>query len=299
VLPLVRQPPEYRQLEALVEKAAGQPYQQFVRARQFAPLHLRHTFFASELDSAPRELLAPGARHQRFLNEPALIDPSEPAEANGSGGAASSPTGIYASASDISVWDIALAGGILIKDPAHRKLLYEPAGAGSPSSGPWYFPGHQGLMVVTGSGEGFSSLLSRFTHRDELVCVTLLANREGLDLTQLARRIAGAHNGTIGPHAKGAAMRVQQSPYSVRDTIGRLERALRSRGIGVTSVDAEHGTLTTTFGRVEAWADNGEVWVAAPDPVKAAGGTQRAAQLTLRRTIDDALLQAIAPVDIR
>ncbi len=49
-------------------------------------------------------------------------------------------------------------------------------------------------MVSRGEENGFSSLLSRFTHPDELVCVTLLANAEGLDLSQLARKIAGAYD---------------------------------------------------------------------------------------------------------
>src|SRR5207244_9618338 len=170
---------------------------------------------------------------RRFLQMSSLIDPTEPATGYRAAAAVKpAASAIYSSASDISFWDIGLAGEILVKDPALRKILY------SPTTGPWTFPGHEGLMIITGSGDGFSSLLSRFTKSDELVCVTLLANKEGLDLTQLARKIAGAHNPKLGPPLAAAGMRVQQSPYSVEQTIGRLERILHARGTDVASAGA-------------------------------------------------------------
>ena len=58
---------------------------------------------------------------------------------------------------------------------------------------------HPGLMITTGNGNGFSSLLSRYTDPSELVCVTLLANKEGLDLHALAQKIAAAHNAKLSP----------------------------------------------------------------------------------------------------
>ena len=177
-------------LEQVVEKASGVSYQEFVRKKQFAPLGLRHTFFGAELGNVPRDAA------KQFLSEPRFIDPIEPA--TGYGAAAKIvPNAIYASARDISVWDIALAGEILIRDPALRKLLYVPGDA--KQVGAWSFPGHPGLMITTGSGNGFSSLLSRYTDPSELVCVTLLANKEGLDLRALAQRIAAAHNAKLAP----------------------------------------------------------------------------------------------------
>lgn len=240
VQPVIRKPAEYARLETMIAAAAGMSYRDFVRKGQFERLGLKHTLFAADLGVSQRESLKPGDRHQRFLREPVLVDPTEPASGNGS----SAPDAIYSSATDISIWDIGLAGEILIKDPALRKVLYEPAAANVPTSGPWFFPGHPGLMITTGSGSGFSSLLSRFTHRDELVCVTLLANREGLDLTQLARRIAGAFNPRLGPPAKAAGKRVQQSPFSVAETTARLG---------------------ANASRVEVWEENGEVWLTADD----------------------------------
>jgi D-alanyl-D-alanine carboxypeptidase len=330
----LRTPADYPRLERLVARVSGRTYQEYVRTRQFEPLGLKHTFFAGDLKAAAREELRPGETHRRFLREPRLIDPTEPAVGyRQTGVAVSGDAAIYSSAADISVWDIGLAGDILVKDPALRRILYTPAtlesGARVPTSGPWFFPGHDGLMIATGSGEGFSALLSRFTRADELVCVTLLANKEGLDLTQLARKIAGAHNPRLGPPASTADMRVQQSPYTVGETITRLERVLRGAGVGIIArVDHSKAaagaslqlpaTEELVFGapangtrlmqanravvvdlplRAAAWEADGAVWLAATDPVQIArrAGIAGHDELTLamRHAIDAALLRAI------
>ena len=292
VLPLIRQPREAGRLEALIEQTSGMSYQAFVRARQLEPLGLKHTFFGSELGSVQHERVAPDQRHQRFLREPALINPTEPATGDGAT-SAPDPRAIYASASDISVWDIGLAGSILVKNAAHRKLLYEPtvdhSGASIPSSGPWFFPGRPGLMITTGSRSGFSSLLSRFTHKDELLCVTLLANREGLDLSQLARKIAGAYNRKLGPPA-GAA-RAQQSPYGAAETISRLKRALT--GAGVEFTQPQPAILQTEFGAATAYLEDGQVWVTFTDPPSPSQTISEQERLRRLRTIDAALLEAV------
>ena len=176
-------------LEQLVAKASGMTYEAFVRKNQFERIGLAHTFFGADLAEVPRDPA------KKFLSEPRFIDPTEAATGYGKN-VAVAPRAIYSSARDISFWDIALAGEILIKDPALRKVLYVPGEA--KQVGAWNFPGHPGLMITTGSGNGFSSLLSRYTDPSELVCVTLLANKEGLDLHALAQKIAAAHNGKLG-----------------------------------------------------------------------------------------------------
>lgn len=223
---------DYAVLAEVVAKVSGQPCEQFIRENQFDRLGLRQTFFASELEKVPWEKNA--SKHAEFLRDPRLINPTEPATGSAAKGAPPEGLRIYASAADISLWDIGLAGEILIKDPALRKVLYHPA-KGEHSTGPWFFPGHPGLMVSTGDRDGFSALLSRFTDPTELVCVTLLANKSGLDLTQLARRIAGAYDPRIGPPVETASLRVQQSPFSVTETLDRLETVLRERGVGIVA----------------------------------------------------------------
>jgi CubicO group peptidase (beta-lactamase class C family) len=326
---------EYPELERTIARASGQSYQSFIKSGQFDRVGLRHTFFGDSLESAPYERLTAGHKHQQFLRNPLLIDPTEPA--TGYRGPSALPrTGaaIYSTAADISVWDIGLAGDILIKDPSLRKLLYAPAriaGTALPTTGAWHFPGHQGLMITVGSGDGFSALLSRFTDPADLLCVTLLANKEGLDLTQLARKIAGAHNATLGPPVQAAAMRVQQSPFPVGETLDRLEAVLRARGDAIIArVDhrkgahaaglslpateqlifgnASRGTLLMQASppvvmdlplRAAAWEENGKVWLAATDPVSIARHEgikgHDALVREMRAAIDSALLRAVWP----
>jgi D-alanyl-D-alanine carboxypeptidase len=316
---------DYPMLGGIIAKASGTSAEAYIRANQFDRLGLKQTFFASELENLKWEK----TKHGEFLRDPQLINPTEPATGS-SAKPSSSAEGlrIYASAMDISFWDIGLAGEILIKDPALRKILYQPA-EGQPSSGPWYFPGHPGLMVTTGSGNGFSALLSRFTDPKELVCVTLLANREGLDLTQLARRIAGAYDPKIGPPPSTASLRAQQSPFSVKETLDRLEGLLKERGVGIVaridhtkaaqSANLElpatgeiifgnpaDGTLLMQENRAIAtdlplraacWEENGAVWIAATDPAVLADKyhiTDREEVVQkMRRGIDSALRQAV------
>jgi CubicO group peptidase (beta-lactamase class C family) len=327
---------EYPELERAIERASGQSYQAFVKSGQFDRVGLRHTFFADALDAAPHEPVTAGGRHQQFLRNPRLIDPTEPATGYRAGSAVArgAGTAIYSTAADISVWDIGLAGEILITDPALRKMLYTPAlvaGASLPTTGAWHFPGHQGLMITLGSGNGFSALLSRFTHPDDLLCVTLLANKEGLDLTQLARKIAGAHNATLGPPPQAATMRVQQSPFAVGETLDRLEKVLRAGGHAIVA-RIDHRKAATTAGlslppteelifgnpakgtllmqaspavvvdlplRAAAWEEHGKVWLAATDPVHLArqnGLTGHDALLhEMRAAVDSALLRAVWP----
>lgn len=206
---------DYLLLQLLIETASGQSYEAFVRTNQFDRLGLKHTFFAAELNNLPRELPGGNERHRKFLDDPALINPTEPA--TGYEGDDTHPitapdgttlpvrAAIYASAEDISAWDIGLAGNILIKDPELRKILYTPAklkdGSNSGTSGAWLFPGRSGLMITTGESPGFSTLLARYTDPKELICVTLLANKSGLDLKPLAEQIAAAYDPSIQPQA--------------------------------------------------------------------------------------------------
>ncbi len=330
----------YPMLEKLVSVASGEDYEDFVRKGQFERLGLQHTFFAKALAQVSHEDFAAGERHGKFLHDATLINPTEAAvgqheKAGKLETVIPSALGLYSTAEDISTWDVGLAGDILIRQAELRKILYQapigPDGAKIPTSGPWVFPGHQGLMVTTGDRDGFSSLLSRFTKADELVCVTLLANKDGVDLTQLARKIAGAYDVKLGPPVHTSDLRVQQSPYSVKETIDRLEKILRDRGVGIVArIDhrqAAEGkelelrpTEELIFGnpakgtllmqqnpamaadlplRAAAWEENGEVWLVATDPVELVQRNgledQRKLALEMRQGVDSALLKAVAP----
>jgi uncharacterized protein (DUF302 family) len=227
-------------------------YEEFITQGQIVPLGLRNTLFPSKLAAVKSEAVElNGNRHKQFLAERAYIDPTEAAKgyAEVNGKLAAVPAGsqgalfangtILASATDISIWDMGLAGGILVKQPENRALIYSgfklADGTVYPANAGWRFPATKGLMDISGAAPGFSVYLSRFTDKDDLLCVTLCANKGGVDLTDLARRVAGAFKASLGPPADPAEMTCLESCFPVGVTLDRLEAWLKARGVGVVA----------------------------------------------------------------
>ena len=144
---------------------------------------------------------------------------------------------IWASADDVSLWDIALAGSLLIKKPEVRALIYKPTtldnGKLVAAMAGWQFPHHKGLMDIKGTVKGFSSYLSRFTDPSELVCVTLLVNKEGLELTNLARRIASVYGKELASGYNDNKLYLIESIFDAQETMQRLELELKKRDIPI------------------------------------------------------------------
>jgi D-alanyl-D-alanine carboxypeptidase len=239
-------------LALAIEHASGMSYEAFVTKHQIERLDLKHTVFVSGLASVKQEALdAAPFKHSRFLQDRPYIDPTEaasgytlsdgaPVKARRSSGTAWNGSGaIYASAADISLWDIGLAGGLLVTEKKNRDILYAAAtidgGAAVPANAGWRFPKHKGLMDIEGNVPGFSCYLARFTDPGELLCVTLCGNRDGIDFTDLGRRIAGAFNPKLGPPAAVKGMISRESTYSVPETVDRLESFLKAKGVEVSA----------------------------------------------------------------
>jgi D-alanyl-D-alanine carboxypeptidase len=302
-----------------IEQASGMSYEEFVTKRQIEALGLTHTIFPSQLARIKRDDISrTGNAHTLFHSERIYIDPTEIAVGNDSRGAPVGPStttssalaandGLLASAGDISIWDVALAGEILVKKTENRELLYSGFrlvdGKVFPANCGWRFPAHKGFMDITGNAPGCSAYLSRFTDRSELVCVTLCCNKEGLDLTELARRIAGCFGTDLGPPVDPAVMTCLESCYPVDITMDRFESYVKSRGVGIAA-RVDHAaaasnagldlrpTQTLIFGnpaigtplmlnrqdaaldlplRVAAWQDEkGSVWIGWRDPAEVA-----------------------------
>ena len=234
-------------LTEVVQRASGKSYREFVKENQIDFLHLRHTAFAEDLDRFfAEDVSKTGNLHQLFKSDGRYIDPTEPAQSYDAAGApvpraeSSALRGfsdVWASAQDISFWDIGLAGSVLIHDPANRALVYGswqlPDGRTAPGVAGWQFYHHRGLMDIKGSVPGYSCFLSRFTHAEELVCVTLLANRDGVDFTNLARRIAGAFDDLLSTNYDDNRLYLYESQFPSDETVRRLEETLAGRGIPV------------------------------------------------------------------
>lgn len=239
-------------LGLVVEAASGMSYEAFVTKNQIERLGLKNTVFASDLPRVKQEAVeANGFKHKEFLRERAYIDPTEmatgyaerlgkltPLQRNAQS-ALFANGAVLASAEDISLWDMGLAGELLVSKKENRDFLYAPVklanGAKVPAHCGWRFPGHRGLMDIQGNVPGFSCYLSRFTDKSELLCVTLCANKEGVDLSGLARRIAGAFIRTLGPPVGPRVMTCRESCYPVAETVDRLEALLKAQGIDVSA----------------------------------------------------------------
>jgi CubicO group peptidase (beta-lactamase class C family)/uncharacterized protein (DUF302 family) len=239
-------------LGLVVEAASGTSYEAFVTKNQIERLGLRNTMFASGLTAVKQETLeAAPFKHSQFLKERAYVDPTEVATGytwdggaltrvpRNSQSAWSGNGAVYASAEDISLWDIGLAGGLLVSAKEHRDVIYNPAtiagGAAIPANAGWRFPKHPGLMDIEGNVPGSSCYLSRFTNPNELVCVTLCGNRNGIDFTDLARRVAGAFDRRLGPPAAAKGMISRESTFPVVTTMDRLETFLRGKGVEISA----------------------------------------------------------------
>lgn len=232
-------------LTEVIERVSGMGYHAFVKKNQIDFLGLRRTAFAEELDEFPQEDVSlTGNVHERFKKDPLRIDPAETAASYGADGEKIAPeavsslrgfSDVWASAQDISFWDIGLASTALIGRAENKALVYSPwklpGGEIVPAVAGWHFYGHRGLMDIKGSVPGYSSFLSRFTDASELVCVTLMANREGVDFTNLGRRIAAAFGGTIATNYDDGRLFLYEGQFSVEESAARLERELKKRGI--------------------------------------------------------------------
>ncbi len=238
-------------LTGIVEKTGKMPYHDFVKKYQIDYLGLQQTYFGEDLAKVKQEDVTATANvHQTFKNDKDYINPSETTtgyvEKDGKLVAAPAISAtslkgfsdIWASAENVSHWDIGLAGNVLITKPENRDMIYKPTklanGKVVPAVAGWQFYNHKGLMDIKGNVSGHSAFLSRFTDASELVCVTLLANKEGVDLTNLGRRIAAAFDSSkMGTGANDNLLYTYESQFSVAETMKRIEQTLKTMGIPV------------------------------------------------------------------
>lgn len=232
-------------LSEIVERVSQQSYHDFVTEKQIQYLNLRHTGFYEDLKQFEHEDISTTKYiHQLFKKDGKYIDPTEFSRSYDDAGneidgqMVSSLRGyndIWASAQDISFWDIGLAGGVLIHELENRNKIYKPwnlpDGTVIPGVAGWQFYKHRGLMDIKGSLPGYSSFLSRFTDPNELVCVTLLANKENVDFTNLGRKIAGAFGDLLSTNYDDNQLYLLEGQLSVERTVEKIEKELQRREI--------------------------------------------------------------------
>jgi CubicO group peptidase (beta-lactamase class C family)/uncharacterized protein (DUF302 family) len=242
-------------LALAIERASGMSYHDFIWKNQIDVEALPSTMFASDmpqLAKIDRPASHPNDnQHSKFKSEVPFINPVEPATGYVAKGGELSPVApeasenlfgfgdLWSSAEDISKWDIGLAGVTLVKNMQDHEFIYAPTkldnGKVVPAMIGWEFTHHPGFMEIKGNSPGFSSYLSRFTAADELVCVTLLTNKEGVDLTVLAREIADAYKSGLGPDVDQHHIVAQESKFDVPETVARIKAALAQDKVPVFS----------------------------------------------------------------
>ena len=68
----------------------------------------------------------------------------------------------------------------------------------------------------------------------------MLTNKEGVDMTQVARDIAEAYKTGLGSGLNSEKIKNQESKFSVDETVSRLKAILKSEGVPVfTEIDHE------------------------------------------------------------
>lgn len=237
-------------LGVIIEKASGMSYEEYIKKKQIQPLGLKNTLFPSDITQLHQEdVVNQGMLHKQFLQESIYIDPTEVAtgysDVKGqkvvinvnSSQSFSAYDSLLASAEDISFWDIALAGSTLVKQKENREVIYSAIqlnnGTKVQANCGWRFYGHKGLMSIHGNVPGFSCYLSRFTEPSELVCVTLCVNKDNVDLTELARSIAGTFSTQLDSPPGPRGMRYLESCFDVKTTMDRLEEFFKAKGVHI------------------------------------------------------------------
>ncbi len=170
----------YYLLGAIVEKAAGVPYGEYVQTHLFEPAGMKQSSFGDVYD-AP-ELAAEQARG-RVWNDEELLDPPDPIHMSVFGGAG----GLVSSPVDLVKWNEALYGGRILSDDS----LKEMTRAGEHGYG-------YGLAVDEGYGQrvlsfpaaidGFNGSMIHFESDDTTVLV--LCNTEVVPASRVAQDVA-------------------------------------------------------------------------------------------------------------
>lgn len=238
-------------LSSIIEKISKMSYHDFVKKYQIDYLGLQQTYFGEDLAKVKqKDVTFTADVYQTFKKNRDFLNLSETTtgyvEKDGKLVVAPivSPTAmkgfsdIWASAENVSHWNIALAEGVLIAKPENRNMIYKTTtltnGKKVPAMAGWQFYNHKGLMDIKGTVSGHSVFLSRFKNTSELVCVTLLTNKEGVDLTNLGRKISAAfEKEKMGTGANENLLYMYESQFSVAETMTRIEEILNKMEIPV------------------------------------------------------------------
>jgi CubicO group peptidase (beta-lactamase class C family) len=174
----------YVLLGAIIRRASGQFYGDFLRERIFAPLAMTTTRVISESDIVPNR--AAGYRTvDGALKNQEWVAPMLNTTADGA---------LYLTVRDLVQWDRGLRDASVLT----REQLAEAwtpvrlkSGATYPYGFGWFIGEQRGRRSIghTGSWQGFQAIIERYV--DDGLTVIMLANHADADLTRITQRVAG------------------------------------------------------------------------------------------------------------
>ncbi len=191
----------YVLLGEIVARTSGAPFREFLRERIFSPLNMNQTIVYQK---GKNEVQERAFGHSRIKGAWQETDQSATSATLGDGG-------IYSSVSDLARWDRALREHTLLtvsETEAWTTPVVVPIGSAvEPGGTPaaygfgWFLNSYRGHERMWHYGEsiGFRTAIHRFT--DDKLTVIILGNRNDLNPTELALKIADLHFGVRSPES--------------------------------------------------------------------------------------------------
>ena len=189
----------YALLAAVIDRAAGMPYDRFLREALFRPLGLASLHQCTNTPSAPD--------HARgYLLDGGALVPSPPENIEWTRG----DGGLCASATDLARWARALATGRAVRAASYRRMT--ASGRLGDGTVPAYgfalslvpLDGRERRVSHGGRMAGFTGTLAYYPDHD--LAVAILANRGGVWIESAEQAIARAVLGRRAPALRRAAL---------------------------------------------------------------------------------------------
>ena len=190
----------YFLLGAIIEKASGQPYAQFLAQRIFIPLGMRDTAYEGHERSAARRAVGYTGTGGRFVPTDAL-SMTQPYAAGA----------LVSTVDDLARWNAAIGAGKLLKEATWRKAFtpYTLADGTSTRYGyGWGIGDWQGAPFVSHGGgiNGFATYAARLPRQDVFVAVLENADMDRMAPEALARKAAAIAIGKPLPEYRTIAL---------------------------------------------------------------------------------------------
>lgn len=234
---VTRNPSNFYLLSLILDYVTKMAYEDYVTKNQFERLKLKNTFFAKNKSKKEiQEDVNSIQNHEKFKHDATFIDGFEFATSQDNQSYIDlnlrGYSDVYSTAYEISFWDIALAGTILIKKEQNRKFIYngfELNGQTYNASCGWQFTNSKGFMDIYDNASGFTTYLSKFTAREDLICVTILATKGNLHATELARQIAACYKTDVMIDANQDLFTTIESHLNAPQTYEKLRKLILSK----------------------------------------------------------------------